>query len=441
MRQIIIYLFCFLTIPSFSQENISLEQAVQLGLKKNYDILISKKDHKIHSINNNWGNAGALPQINISSKIEKNLTDQSNNPTSFIQQILKSDAINANANINWTLFNGFAIKANKEKLNQLQNLSDGNLTLIIENTLEGIILSYYNCIVQQKRLELLQEVVNISEDRLIYEKTKQDLGTSSKIEYLQRENTLLNDRSNLEIQKMNLANSVKNFNILIGMEINRSWFFNSELTHDFQMYNYNVLLEKTLSNNSNIQNQNINIRLANQDIKLSTSIFYPMISFNSGASYNQSNYDLGNVEYDGSTTGSSLNYFANLTISLRLFDGGKLHSTLQKIKVQKEKHSLELDKIKINVSNQLAKILDEYNSRIVIYNINKRAYEIARTNYELAINKQNRGVISSFILRDIETSFINSGISFLQSSYNLKQSEISLLKITGGIISYNKQGK
>ena len=196
-----------------------------------------------------------------------------------------------------------------------------------------------------------------------------------------------------------------------------------------------------MSNNSNIQNQNINIRLANQDIKLSTSIFYPMISFNSGASYNQSNYDLGNVEYDGSTTGSSLNYFANLTISLRLFDGGKLHSTLQKIKVQKEKHSLELDKIKINVSNQLAKILDEYNSRIVIYNINKRAYEIARTNYELAINKQNRGVISSFILRDIETSFINSGISFLQSSYNLKQSEISLLKITGGIISYNKQGK
>lgn len=439
MKKIITYLFIYLPLLSIGQENISLNQSIQLGLKQNYDILISKTDYKINRINNNWSNAGALPQINISSQLVRNLSDQRNNPTSFIQEILKSNGMNANANLNWTLFNGFAIRTNKEKLNQLESLSQGNLTLIIENTLQGIILAYYNCVLQQKRLDLLQEVVNLSRERLIYEETKNNIGTSSKIEYLQIENSLLSDSSNLIIQKLNFSNSIKNFNILIGVDINKMWEFDLNIEHDFQLYNYNILLEKMLSNNTNIQNQYINIELVNQDIKLSKSLFYPMVSFNSGASFNENYYDLGNFEYEGSTTGNTLNYFANLTISLRIFDGGKLYNTINQIKEKNIKSSLQLEKIRTELSNKLAQTLDQYNSRIIVYNINKKAYDIAKTNYNLAMDKQNRGIINSFMLRDIEIAFISSGISFLQSSYNLKESEIALLKITGGIIQDNKK--
>ena len=63
-----------------------------------------------------------------------------------------------------------------------------------------------------------------------------------------------------------------------------------------------------------------------------------MISFNSGAYYNQSSYDLGDFEYQGyqgKHTGTSINYFANLSLSMRIFDGGKLYSNLKNIKVLK----------------------------------------------------------------------------------------------------------
>ena len=60
--------------------------------------------------------------------------------------------------------------------------------------------------------------------------------------------------------------------------------------------------------------------------------------------------------------------------------------------------------------------------------------QIAETNYELASEKHNRGVINSFVLRDIEITYINSGISLQQAAYNLMESKISLLKISGGII-------
>ena len=99
-----------------SQDNLSLKEAIQLGLKQNFDILISQKELKINKITNNWTNAGALPTINLSSRAEQNISDQSDNPTSFIQETLKSEAIIGSANLSWTLFNGFAIRANKERL-------------------------------------------------------------------------------------------------------------------------------------------------------------------------------------------------------------------------------------------------------------------------------------------------------------------------------------
>ena len=64
----------------------------------------------------------------------------------------------------------------------------------------------------------------------------------------------------------------------------------------------------------------------------------------------------------------------------------------------------------------------------------KKAFKIATLNYEIANDKKNRGLINSFVLRDIEIAYITSGINAQQSAYNLMESKIALLKISGGII-------
>ena len=220
MKLIFKYLLIITPLISFSQENLSLENALKIGLKQNFEIQLSKKNLEINKLNNNISNAGALPTINISARQEKAVSDQSSNPTSFIQEILKSESINASANLSWTILNGYGIKASKERLNQLEYLSNGNLTLTIENTTQAILLSYYNCILQKQRLDLIQKVVNLSRERVIYQKTKYDIGVSSKIELLQFKNTLLTDSSNLLIQKQNFNNAIKNLNLVMGVDLN-----------------------------------------------------------------------------------------------------------------------------------------------------------------------------------------------------------------------------
>jgi len=423
----------------FAQTELSLMDAIKIGMQENYDIQLSSKNKRISEINNNWANAGALPTINLSAKKEEGLSDQTNNPTSFMPYKLRSTAINGNANVSWTLFNGFAIRANKSKLRNLEEISSNNATLTIENTIQGIILQYYNCVLQKERLELLQKVVRLANNRLEYQQTKYDIGVSSKIDLLQIENAMLTDSSNLIMQELNYNNAIKNLNLTLGKEIETTWNFTDEIDTEIQLFSYENLKASTLADNTNIKNQYYNIQLAKQDIRLSKAVFYPMISVNSGAAYNESTYDIGELSNSMDNTGESLNYFANFSVNFRLFDGGKLYSTLRKVKVQKEINDLQYEKVKREVLHQLSLINNKYNSRISAFSLNQKAFKIAETNYALATDKQNRGVINSFMLRDIEIAFITSGINAQQAAYNLMESKIALLKITGGIIQGYKE--
>ena len=213
----------------FAQTELSLMDAIKIGMQENYDIQLSSKNKRISEINNNWANAGALPTINLSAKKEEGLSDQTNNPTSFMPYELRSTAINGNANVSWTLFNGFAIRANKAKLRNLEEISSNNAILTIENTIQGIILQYYNCVLQKERLELLQKVVRLANNRLEYQQTKYDIGVSSKIDLLQIENAMLTDSSNLIMQELNYNNASKNLNLTLGKEIETTWNFTDEI--------------------------------------------------------------------------------------------------------------------------------------------------------------------------------------------------------------------
>ena len=433
-------LILIILVPNLllAQNKLSLLDAIKIGLKDNYDIQISNKNYKINKVNNNWGNAGALPTVNISTQKEEALSDQKDNPASFIQQELRSSAVNGNANINWTLFSGFAIRANKKRLKNLENLSENNAILTIENTIQGIILQYYNCVLQKQRMELLKKVINLSIKRLEYEKTNYEIGISSKMDLLQTENAMLSDSSNLILQELNYKNAVKNLNLTIGRKIETNWVFTDEIDSDIQLFNFEELKRKTLANNTNITNQYYNIQLAKQDIELSKSVFYPTISINSGGAYNKSTYDIGEFSNQMQNTGTSINYFANFSINYRLFDGGKLYNTLRKVKIQKDINELRYDKVKEEVIYQLSLNYNKYNSCVNAFALNKKAFKIATLNYEIANDKKNRGIINSFVSRDIEIAYITSGINAQQSAYNLMESKIALLKISGGIIQdYN----
>ena len=185
MKKNIIILIILYPFLVSSQDSLSLSDAIQIGLKQNFDVQLTKKNVEINEIFNNWGEAGRYPSINIGFGQDNRTSDQRNNPTSFIQEILKSNSFNGNVGLNWTIFNGFSVRANKIRLEQLLDQSQVSATLALENVIHGIILTYYQSKLQRDQLTLLKNVLDLSREKFEYQNTKNELGLGNTVDLLQ----------------------------------------------------------------------------------------------------------------------------------------------------------------------------------------------------------------------------------------------------------------
>ena len=433
-------IFCILLFIPFylsGQDSLSLGEAIQIGLKKNYDILLSAKNIEINTLFNNWGEAGRLPQVNANINQNNTLSDQRNNPASFLPYMIQSNDVSGNLALSWTIFNGFGIKANKNRLEQLQFQSENTATLAIENTIHGIILAYYQAKMQFEQYSLLENILQLTKEKYQQQLLRSELGVGVKFDLLQYEGNLYTDSANSVLQDLAYKNAVRNLNLLMGEEIERKWYLSSEIKPQLDKSDLSALKKEMLSNNTNIKNQYINLALTQQDITLAKSAFFPVISFNAGTNYSYGTLKSDDVPQFQSVQTNNLNYYGNFTLNFRLYDGGKVKRGIKALEIQQEVNQLETDQLTQNLIFELTNVFELYQTRLQLFELNKKAFLVAKDNLNIAKLKEKSGLITSFNFRDIEMVYLSSGVNLFQSSYDLLESNATLLKMTGKIIKTN----
>ena len=435
MSRLLVIIVFFSSFSGIGQDSLSLKKAIKIGLQKNFDIQLTQKNVAINQIMNSWGEAGSLPQINVNVGQNNSISDQRNNPISFAPYLFQSNDVSGNLALNWTIFNGFGIQANKNKLEQLQIQSENTATLAIENTIHGIILSYYQAKMQKEQLNLIFNLIQLSKEKYDQQVLKSNLGVGVKFELLQYENNLLADSSSFYLQELAYRNSIRNLNLLMGEEIEKEWILSSEIKPELNDKDFNTLKNEMLANNTNIKNQFLNISLNQQDISIAKSSFYPNVNLNAGTNTSAGKLKTNDVNapFPGASS-RNLNYYANFTLNFRLFDGGKVRRGIKALEIQNEVNQIQLEQMQQQLVLELSNTFALYQTRKKIFELNKKAFIASKENLEIARFKEKTGLINSFNFRDIEMSYLSSGVNLYQSSFDLLESNATLLKLTGKII-------
>jgi outer membrane protein len=422
----------------FSQDSLSLSKAIEIGLQKNYDIRLTQKNVEINALFNNWGEAGRLPQLNVNVGQNNSISDQRKNPISFAPYLFQSNDVSGNLAMNWTIFNGFGIKANKIKLEQLQLQSENTATLAVENTIHGIILAYYQSKMQMEQLRLLENIVKLTSEKYAQQLIKSNIGVGVKFDLLQYEGNLYTDSSNKFLQELNFKNSIRNLNLIMGEEVEKNWILSSDIKPKLTKKDLAVLKKEMLSNNTNIKNQYINIALTQQDISIAKSQFYPVINFNGGlnSSFGQLSTNDANSPI-GKAASRNLNYYGNFTLNFKIYDGGKVKRGIKALQIQNEVDQLQMAQMTEQLNFELTNAFELYQTRIKIFDLTQKAFLVSKNNLEIAKLKEQSGLINSFNFRDIEMAFLTSGVALYQASYDLLESNATLLKMSGKIIQNN----
>ncbi len=428
------------TLSSLGQEALTLSDAIQKGLSNNFGIRIEQENQEIARNNNTWGEAGRYPVVSFNINQSNAITDI-DNPASFLQGKLRTNDLNPVINTNWTIFDGFTVKINKERLQLLQDQSDGNATIVIENAVQAIVEAYYTAILEQERTNVLAQVLTLSRDRYNYILIRKELGSAVTFDILQDKNAYLTDSSNYVLQQLNFQNALRSLNLLLAEDLTKRFEVTGSLDSETQLYSYEDLYARMTENNSNLRNQFVNQELLRNAYVQSRAARSPSLDLNLGYSYTKNWQDLSEANF-GADSGpeeviksNTTNYFANFTLGFTLFNGGRIKRQIKNARVQETLGLLETDDLKLTLHNDLLSAYDRYRVRVKLLGISDENLATASLNLELALERYKNGTINSFDYRDIQVNFLQAALSHLQSKFDLIQTDTDLLRLTGGILA------
>ncbi|MCD6308909.1 MAG: TolC family protein [Candidatus Latescibacteria bacterium] len=408
-----------------AQERLGLSDAIGRALDHNYSIRVVRRREEIAGINDSWGAAGRLPTVDF--------TLSANNRMDFNETAdVASNSLTPGVALNWVLFNGFSIRVAKERLKTLAELSQGNTAVLVEQTVQSVVLTYYRALLEQEMLDVLREVMELSEDRYGYTVARKEVGQALTFDVLQAKNAWLEDKAAFLRQEVSLANAVRDLNYLMGMEGETAYVFSDDFTAELNDYDLPALRSKLLASNKTLRNQYINETLLEKDKELARSRYWPSVSLRTGLDAAVTRRKFEGLDAD---TQNSRDAYANVTLRFSLFDGGARKRALQVARIQEEIGGTQTEDMVHSLTVELAKLFDLYEVRKDLFMVAEENLDAARLNREISEDRFRAGTINSFNYRDVQLIYLRAALSRLQAIYNLIDTDTALARITGGIVT------
>lgn len=450
-------------IAVFAQEPLTLEQVIQRGLKNNFDIQIEKSLVEIAKNNNNAGEAGRFPTINLLL----------NNTNSIVQRVPanpfavagrnRSHSFPGQLDVGWVLFNGFRVSITKSQLDRLERQSEGNASIVVQNTLQSMILGYSLVLLEKERLEVRKKLLDLSKTRYEQVKLRKSVGSAITFDVLQEESNFLTDSGNYVLQNLNYRNAVRNLNVLINEKVDKTYSFPQPLRFNAPSFVLSDLESKMTGNNFTLKNQYLTQSILHGNSLLAQTGLYPTFSVNLGA---QGSLDWLNAKFrpteNGTPVKNTVGYllddptqpvistsfapeyrtvqgnsyggYANFALRWTLFNGGQIKRSIENAKKNELIGQLATDQLKLSLQRDLQVAFDLYDQRRQIVEITKTNQRATELNLTLAEERYRVGYINAIELRLIQLNYLNASLANLEAVYILIDAYTDLMSLTGSII-------
>lgn len=425
----IILCICISLSPllTYGQQPVTLEQCISQALEKNYSIKIS--GNQLQIAENNVTFAPFLPTFTLGSK-------QSNN--SMLQRDLSQDGVRESSNtsgssiinsaiLNWRLFDGLSMFASKDIQEELLAQGEYSFRSVVENLVMNISTQYYLIISLQNQVNLLNELVGISQIRYNQSLTKYSIGRESGLEYKQAKIYLNSDSSRLLLQQENVKNAYIELFRLMNLPLDSQVKINDTIIPE-PLLNIDNLVKTGLENNTELLAAKSGIRVAHLDIKIAKSALYPTLDFTAGY-----NYNLNQNLYFPSKYNEANGYNWGFNLSIPVFDGNEVNRKIKNAKISRDNAALSYEQARQNLESELLQLYNIYTNNLRLIEFEKESTGAAYLNLDAALEKYRLGALSGIEFRDIQLSYLDASDRMLNAIYQAKISEINLHLLVGDL--------
>jgi outer membrane protein len=435
MKHIRLY-FIALLCPALAQAQqiVTLEEAIQQGITKQYSIQISRQRERIAANENSLGNAGFLPTITGSAN--KNYTISGLNQSFFgglrpplVQSGVNSNSGNAGVAMAWTLYDGKGMFILRDRFKELQNLGAKQTESNIENLIALISSTYYDIIRQSLRVNNFKKGLEISNDRLKLAKDRYEVGQGSKVDYYSAQVDFNEDKALLIAQEQAFTNTKIGFNTLLIKEYKADFSINNTIDL-LPKLTLNELKMSALSQNPALIGAILSKKISDLDTKNIQSQQKPQIDLLAGYNLNS----VANGAGFGVEKGSSDVFNYGLRATINIFDGYNQKRRIQNAKINAEIASMQIEDLKNALLSALERTYVTYENSLNLIQLETENYTIAKQNIDIAFDRFKVGIATSYELREVQRNAVAAETRLIEAKFAAKSAEIELIRLSGNLL-------
>lgn len=410
---------------------LTAEEAVRIAVEQNHGIRIARLDARSAELLNNPGNAGMLPSVDAVGQysIDNSATKQ----TFFSGDVRETDnadqrVLDAAVQLNWTVFDGLAMFAAKDRLEALELIGQTRLRQRIEATTYDVLAAYYQLVQLRKAIAVQQEGVRISRERLRITETGARIGSASGLNLVQARLDLSTDSALVLDLQLQVALTTTRLNALMGRDPSTPLEVTSEVPAA-ETLDLAQVQQAARQANSTVQQARQQQIAADLSVKELRGTLLPQIDLFSNYGYTRSTSAVGILQ-----SNQALGPDYGARVSIPLFRGLQMRSAMEVAKLGQEQASINTQQAELDLEESVLNAWTNYITADRRTTLEEENLAGARTQSDVALESFRIGSLSSVELRDVQLGLIAAEQRLLVAKYEAKLAELQLKWLAGMLL-------
>ncbi len=416
IKALVISLFILITYyesPATSHEPpdtvYSLQDCINIALKKNPDLLASKEQVSKSYFKIGEARSGYFPEIDLSLGYQRSYQEAN---------ILNKYSTNYSGQItfNQTLFDfgktGTKVDIQKESYKASQQ-QDREATL---QTIYNVKEAYFNLLKAKKQKETAEEVLKQAQKHLDLAKGFYEVGLKPKIEVTKAEVELSNAKLNLITAEKSVRQALLNLKDAMGI-VSLPYFYIKDEDYAVRKLDENESVSIAIEKNPQLQAIRFNRQASMYSEELVKKEYLPTLSLN------------GKYGYSGSDFPLDKGWTMLLQFNLPLFSGWSTTYKLKQAKADVAYYEQKEESLKQQIISQVKNLFVQLKEASQKIETLKIALKQAKENLDLAMGRYEVGVGSSIEVVDAIVLYEQTKTQYWQAVYDYNVTYAAIEKI------------
>ncbi|RYY41245.1 MAG: TolC family protein [Chitinophagaceae bacterium] len=438
MKKLLAPLLLLLGVAAQAQDTarlLTVDEAVALALRQNYDIRLSRNDSLLAALDYGYSKYAFFPRLNGTAAYVQNRNNQAQtlaDGTKRQSNGIKTNNFQYAVNLNWTLFDGLKMFVTRDRLGELVRLGELQIRAQVVGTVADVLRNYFDIARLQQQQLATNEAMQLSNERLKLAQYKFDIGTGIKSDVLQAQIDLNAQKAMLLTQQNALR--------VLQEQLNRQLTLQPGTTYRVQdSIPINPLLQldsvqiASEANNPQLLLTQKQIDIAELAVKERRAERWPTVSFNSAYNFNRTD---NNTAINPFTPVFNQNRGFNygLSATIPIFNGYQARRNIKAAELDVANLQLQYEANKSVIGAGIITAYQNYSLARQTLELEESNILLIRENLTIARERYRLGLSTFLEQRTAEQNLYDAQSRLIQARFNIKAAEIELARLRGDII-------